>query len=60
MDDRAVQVVMLLLGAVLGLTAGYGLGGWLEYKKGFQIGIKTSVGLMNSITIDPKENRNRK
>ena len=47
--------VMVLLGVVLGITAGYALGGWMEYRRGFETGLKTSMGLMNSITVSPKD-----
>ncbi len=55
MDTRESQVIMGLLGIVLGLVAGYGLGGWMEYRKGFETGIKTSLTIMNSVTVSPKD-----
>jgi hypothetical protein len=51
MDDR---VIVIFMGTVLGITAGYALGGWIEYRKGFETGIKTALGLANSITVTPK------
>ena len=54
MDDKAFHIVIGLM-TVLGLTAGYALGGWMEYRRGFETGIKTTLGLANSITVSPKD-----
>jgi len=29
-----------MVAAITGLAAGYGLGGWVEYRKGFETGLK--------------------
>ena len=54
MDIKESQIVMGLLGVILGLAAGYGLGGWMEYRKGFESGIQTTLALANSIAVSPK------
>ena len=51
MDDRSLQVVTVVL-AVIAAAAGYGLGGWMEYRKGFETGIQTALQLAHS---RPKE-----
>jgi hypothetical protein len=54
MDDR-VYSIAIMVAAITGLVAGYGLGGWMEYRKGFETGIKTSLSIMNSVTVTPKD-----
>ena len=54
MDERTVQTIAGLIGIFMGIAAGYGLGGWIEYRKGFETGIQTTLGLASTISIHPK------
>ena len=54
MDER-ITPILVVLGTIVGLAAGYGLGGWMEYRKGFETGLNTAVGLANSITVTSKD-----
>jgi hypothetical protein len=54
MDER-ITPILVMLGTIVGLAAGYGLGGWMEYRKGFETGLSTAVTLANSITVTPKD-----
>ncbi len=53
--DRSLQIVTVVLAVIAGAAAGYGLGGWVEYRKGFETGIKTALRLANSVTVSPKD-----
>ena len=55
MDERTIQTITSLIGIFMGIAVGYGLGGWIEYRKGFETGIQTTLGLANSITITRKD-----
>ncbi len=54
MDDR-ITPILVMLGTIVGLAAGYSLGGWMEYRKGFETGLQTSMRIVNSMTITPKD-----
>ena len=51
MDERTITG---LIGIFMGIAVGYGLGGWVEYRKGFETGIQTTLGLANSFVITSK------
>ena len=48
------KIALLIIGMVFGLTAGYGLGGWMEYRKGFETGMRTCISITNSVTVSPR------
>ncbi len=54
MDDK-IYTIIVMIAAITGLASGYGLGGWMEYRKGFETGLKTSLSIMNSVTVSPKD-----